>query len=98
MSSPIFPAPDHDHNRCSVDALRYAETLCDQRAQKLTPTRRQVLEALLENHKPRGEKAWHAARADHGLSRARFPDRERARSPDRKPQCLYRLRASPRRR
>jgi Fur family zinc uptake transcriptional regulator len=54
MSSPIFPAPDHDHNRCSVDALRYAETLCDQRAQKLTPTRRQVLEALLENHKPLG--------------------------------------------
>lgn len=54
MSSPVFPSPDHDHNRCSVDALRHAEALCTQRAQKLTPTRRQVLEVLLENHKPLG--------------------------------------------
>ncbi|HWV55302.1 Fur family transcriptional regulator [Pseudorhodoplanes sp.] len=54
MSSPVFPAPDHDHDRCSAEALRHAETLCDQRAQKLTPTRRQVLEALLENHTPLG--------------------------------------------
>lgn len=54
MSNPVFPAPDHDHNRCSVDALTHAEALCHQRAQKLTPTRRQVLEALLENHKPLG--------------------------------------------
>lgn len=54
MSSPVFPAPDHDHNRCSADALKHAEALCDQRAQKLTPTRRQVLEVLLEHHKPLG--------------------------------------------
>jgi Fur family zinc uptake transcriptional regulator len=54
MSSPVFPAPDHDHNRCSADALRHAEALCDQRGQKLTPTRRQILEVLLENHKPMG--------------------------------------------
>lgn len=52
--SPVFPAPDHDHNRCSADALRYAEALCRQRAQRLTPTRRQVLEVLLESHRPLG--------------------------------------------
>ncbi len=54
MSKAVFPAPDHDHDRCSVDALRYAEALCDQRAQSLTPTRRQVLEVLLASHKPLG--------------------------------------------
>jgi len=54
MSSPVFPAPDHDHSRCSDDALRHAEALCDKRGQRLTPTRRQVLEVLLEHHKPMG--------------------------------------------
>lgn len=49
-----FPTRDHDHGRCSSDALKRAEELCDQRAQKLTPTRRQVLEVLLSSHKPLG--------------------------------------------
>src|SRR5579862_8718994 len=54
MSQPIFHAPDHDHDRCTADALKHAETLCAERAQRLTPIRRQVLEALLESHKPLG--------------------------------------------
>jgi Fur family zinc uptake transcriptional regulator len=54
MSQPIFHARDHDHGRCTADALTHAETLCAQRAQRLTPIRRQVLEALLESHKPLG--------------------------------------------
>ncbi len=71
MSKPVFPTPDHDHNRCSADALRHAEALCDQRAQKLTPTRRQVLEVLLENHKPLGAyEIIDRAAATHGTRHA----------------------------
>jgi Fur family zinc uptake transcriptional regulator len=54
MSQPVFHAPDHDHQRCTADALAHAETLCAQRAQRLTPIRRQVLGVLLESHKPLG--------------------------------------------
>jgi len=54
MSQPIFHAPDHDHGRCTADAIKHAETLCAERAQRLTPIRRQVLEVLLESHKPLG--------------------------------------------
>jgi Fur family zinc uptake transcriptional regulator len=54
MPQPVFHAPDHDHARCTADALKHAETLCAERAQRLTPIRRQVLEVLLESHKPLG--------------------------------------------
>jgi len=54
MSQPIFHSPDHDHDRCTADALAHAEALCAQRAQRLTPIRRQVLTALLDSHKPLG--------------------------------------------
>src|SRR5204863_4349768 len=54
MSQSIFPAPDHDHDRCAADALAHAEALCEARAQRLTPIRRQVLEALLASHRPLG--------------------------------------------
>jgi Fur family zinc uptake transcriptional regulator len=54
MPQPVFHAPGHDHDRCTADALAHAETLCARRAQRLTPIRRQVLEVLLESHKPLG--------------------------------------------
>jgi Fur family zinc uptake transcriptional regulator len=54
MTQPIFPSPDHDHNRCTADALAHAEALCAARSQRLTPLRRHVLEVLLESHKPLG--------------------------------------------
>jgi Fur family zinc uptake transcriptional regulator len=54
MSQPVFHAPDHDHERCTADALAHADALCAQRSQRLTPIRRQVLEVLLESHKPLG--------------------------------------------
>jgi Fur family zinc uptake transcriptional regulator len=54
MPQPVFHAPDHDHERCTADALAHAELLCSQRSQRLTPIRRQVLEVLLESHKPLG--------------------------------------------
>jgi Fur family zinc uptake transcriptional regulator len=54
MSQPVFHAPDHDHARCSAEALAHAEKLCAARSQRLTPVRRQVLESLLDSHKPLG--------------------------------------------
>ncbi len=54
MAQPVFPAPNHDHGRCSAEALEHAEVLCRDRGQRLTPSRRQILEALLESHKPLG--------------------------------------------
>ena len=54
MPQPVFHAPDHDHHRCTADALAHAEAICAKRAERLTPIRRQVLEALLASHKPLG--------------------------------------------
>ncbi|MFZ0422634.1 MAG: Fur family transcriptional regulator [Xanthobacteraceae bacterium] len=53
-SQTIFPAPDHDHARCASSAIAHAERQCAARAQRLTPMRRQVLEALLASHRPLG--------------------------------------------
>jgi Fur family transcriptional regulator, zinc uptake regulator len=52
--SAVFPAPDHDHDSCASAAIMHAEGLCAARGQRLTPMRRQVLEALLASHKPLG--------------------------------------------
>ena len=41
-----FRAPEHDHGRCSSDAIGHAEAMCAARGQRLTPLRRQVLETL----------------------------------------------------
>jgi Fur family transcriptional regulator, zinc uptake regulator len=54
LSRAIFPSPDHDHQRCATTAIAHAEALCAARAQRLTPMRRHVLEALLASHKPLG--------------------------------------------
>ena len=50
----VFPEPDHDHGRCSADAMAHAESLCLARGQRLTPIRRQVLETLAASHKALG--------------------------------------------
>ena len=54
MAASLFPAPDHDHDRCSTEAMVQAEAICAERGQRLTPIRRQVLQALLASHKPLG--------------------------------------------
>jgi Fur family zinc uptake transcriptional regulator len=54
LAKPTFPSPGHDHGRCTADALQHAERICAKRSQKFTPIRRQVLEALLSNHRPLG--------------------------------------------
>jgi Fur family zinc uptake transcriptional regulator len=53
-AKPTFPAPGHDHERCAADAILHAEKVCERRAQKFTPIRRQVLQALLSSHRPLG--------------------------------------------
>lgn len=63
---PIFPAPDHDHVSCASAAIAHAEDLCAARAQRLTPMRRQVLEALLASHKPLGAYEIMERLADNG--------------------------------
>ena len=50
----VFPAPGHDHDRCATAAIAHAEAICAARAERLTPMRRQVLEALLASHAPLG--------------------------------------------
>src|SRR6202521_3322 len=54
LTKPTFPAPDHDHGRCTADALLHAERVCERRGQKITPIRRQVLQALLASPPPLG--------------------------------------------
>src|SRR5882724_9424613 len=54
QASQIFPTPDHDHGRCTADALKHAEKVCAGRGQKFTTIRRQVLQALLASHRPLG--------------------------------------------
>jgi Fur family zinc uptake transcriptional regulator len=53
-TKPTFPAPGHDHDRCTADAISHAERVCEVRSQKFTPIRRQVLQALLSSHRPLG--------------------------------------------
>ena len=50
----VFPAPDHDHRRCSSDAMAIAEAQCLAQGLRLTPIRRQVLAVLLGSHQPIG--------------------------------------------
>jgi len=54
LARPAFPTPGHDHGRCTTEALTHAELVCEQRSQKFTPIRRQVLQALLSSHRPLG--------------------------------------------
>jgi len=49
-----FPEPGHDHARCAADAIAHAEAVCRARGERFTPLRRQVLEALLSDHRPLG--------------------------------------------
>jgi len=67
---PVFPRPDHDHGRCSADAMTHAEALCTARGERLTPIRRLVLEALTAHHRPLGAYEIIDRLADDGPRRA----------------------------
>lgn len=49
-----FAPPEHDHDLCSDEVLRRAETLCAARGARLTSIRRSVLAALAADHAPAG--------------------------------------------
>ena len=50
----VFAAPGHDHAHCAETTLARAEEACAARGARLTPIRRQVLEALAATHAPIG--------------------------------------------
>jgi Fur family zinc uptake transcriptional regulator len=54
LTRPTFPAPDHDHDRCTAEGLLHAEQVCGLRGQRFTSIRRSVLRALLSSHRPLG--------------------------------------------
>src|ERR1700677_572973 len=62
----VFPPPDHDHDTCTSAAIAHAVELCAARAQRLTPMRRHVLEALLASHRPLGAYEIIEQLAEHG--------------------------------
>ncbi|GGE39692.1 Fur family transcriptional regulator [Actibacterium pelagium] len=45
---------EHDHHHCIADAMQNAEALCATNSLKFTPTRRRVLEILLDRHQAMG--------------------------------------------
>lgn len=49
-----FPAPNHDHRRCTAAALEAAEAECRRRGARLTDIRRRVLELIWQSHAPIG--------------------------------------------
>src|SRR5258708_17712755 len=53
LTKPTFPAPDHDHDRCTADGIDHAARVFVQRSQKFTPVRPPVLQALLFLPRPR---------------------------------------------
>jgi Fur family zinc uptake transcriptional regulator len=51
---PDFPKRGHDHKACGSHAMREAEDICRSRGVRLTDLRRQVLEAVWQDHAPLG--------------------------------------------
>lgn len=47
-----FRGTGHEHSHCLEQALQVAEALCQQRGQRLTPLRRQVLALVWRSHEP----------------------------------------------
>ena len=46
----LFPARDHDHQRCVEDALAKADRICAERGVRLTSQRRCILELVAASH------------------------------------------------
>lgn len=60
----------HNHNDCIERALTTAETLCQQKNQRLTKVRRRSLEIILESHRPLGAYQLLAKLVDEGFNSA----------------------------
>jgi Fur family zinc uptake transcriptional regulator len=52
MAQTVLEHRDHDHARCTADALTHAEAICRRTGLRFTPQRRHVLQALLDSHIP----------------------------------------------
>ena len=45
-----FPAPHHNHSKCTADLLLRAERTCERRGSRLTGQRRDILNCVAESH------------------------------------------------
>lgn len=52
QTRPVLEHRPHDHARCAADALGHAEETARREGLRMTPQRREVLEALLASHIP----------------------------------------------
>ena len=53
LQTPV-PYRSHNHEACVADALSRARELCQQRGERLTTLREQVLSLVLQSHRPLG--------------------------------------------
>ncbi len=60
---------DHDHDACVSEAIRRAESHCEDNGLRLTPVRRRALEVLLEEHRALGAYDLLAVLAEEGLGK-----------------------------
>ena len=102
----VFPAPGHDHDRCTSDAMAVAEARCTERGQRLTPIRGMCWARCWQPPAARAPtRSWNGWRlggprpAPITVYRAlEFLRENGLRSPDRKPQRVRCLCAQPCRR
>jgi Fur family transcriptional regulator, zinc uptake regulator len=71
-TKPAFPAPDHDHNRCTVEAITHAERVCRELAKSMPRpapiTVYRALDFLMANglvHRIESRNAYLACAHDH---------------------------------
>lgn len=54
MITPETAYQPHDHSRCIEEAMKQAESVCENRGQRLTDLRKKVLKLVWSSHKPVG--------------------------------------------
>ena len=61
-----FPAPHHNHSKCTADLLTRAERTCERRGSRLTGQRRDILNCVAESHAATGAYDIIERMASHG--------------------------------
>ena len=61
-----FPAPHHNHAKCTAELLSRAERTCERRGSRLTGQRRDVLNCVAQSHSAVGAYDIIERMADHG--------------------------------
>jgi len=49
-----FPAPQHNHAKCTAELISRAERICERRGSRLTGQRRDILNCVAESHSATG--------------------------------------------